>query len=322
MPAEPSLPVRVARIALQTVIAVAGVAAIVGSGGGFMPDVDLRGCCQVPSVTVEPGLRTVAVGDSATFTATTLFASAPVSYQWRRNGVDIAGAHGASYTLTGANLGDDKALFAVIVNAANGTATATATLQVSPLPAVVFQDGDFPLIGWSVSAISTPSMGGPAQVVTRADSGGNPDAFRSIAYTMTSGPSQIVAFHRATGAAYDPAAQGAIYGIDAGIDCIKTGDGEVGVALQFEQAGRRYDSGPMPCTVVWTRTLSRLSLRNTDFVQVDGPACTAGASCPDFSATGAPLNFGLTATSRLGTGQPATTCTQGLDNWRVGVWRR
>jgi hypothetical protein len=324
MRAETSLRSRAARLALQVTIAVAGIIAIVGSGGGF-PELDYSGIGggsggMAPSVFVQPRLRTVAVGDTATFAAGVFNAQQP-AYQWRRNGVDIAGATGTTYTLVGANLGDDGAQFSIHVSASNGTASGTATLQVSPLPAILFQDDDFALADWSVSTISTPAIGGPAQTVSRNDTGGNPDAYRSIAYTMTTGPSSIVAFHGATGATYDPSAQGAIYGIDASVDCIKTGGGQVLLFVMFEQAGRRYDSLLVPCTVVWFGG-SRLSLRATDFVLADGPACAAGATCPDFSATGAPLRFGLTATSDIGAGQPATSYTQGIDNWRVGVWRR
>ncbi len=35
------------------------------------------------------------------------------------------------------------------------------------------------------------------------------------------------------------------------------------------------------------------SLRASDFVQLDGPACGSGPSCPDFSSSGAPLRFGF-----------------------------
>lgn len=309
------------RPALHMTIAVLGVAAIIGSGGG-LPDVDLSGCCQVPSAFVQPSLRTVAVGDSVTFAANVLFANPPISYQWRRHGVDIAGATGTTYTLTGANLGDDGAEFAIMVSASNGTTSATARLQVSSQPAVVYQDGDFALSNWSVVATSVPLQGGPTQSVTREASGGNPDAYRSIRYEMTTGPSSITVHHTPASATYDPAAQGAIYGIDTHADCIKTGGGEVTVAVALEQAGRRYDSGLQGCTVIWTTAVARDSLRATDFTQTDGPACATGEACPNFSASGAPIRLGLVTAARIASGQPAATFTQGVDNWKVSVWRR
>jgi hypothetical protein len=302
-------------------IAVLGVVAIVGSGGG-LPDVDLSGCCQVPSAVVQPALRTVAVGDSVTFRADVFFANPPVTYQWRRNGVDIAGATGTAYTLTGANLGDDGATFSVMVSAGNGTATAAARLQVSPQPAVVYQDIDFALADWSVAAASVPAQGGPTQSVTRAASGGNPDAYRSIRYEMTAGPSSISVLHTPASATYEPARQGAIYSIDTSVDCIKTGGGEVSVAVMLDQGGRHYNSGMLACTVIWTNTVAQYSLRATDFTQVDGPACAVGEACPDFSATGAPIRLGLVTAARIAMGEPAVTFTQGVDNWKVSVWRK
>jgi hypothetical protein len=305
----------------RAAIAAIGIAALVGSGGG-MPDVDLSGCCQTPSASVQPPLRTVGVGDSVKFEATVLFAHPPVTYQWRRNGVDIAGASSATYSLVGANLGDDGAQFSVFASASNGTATASATLQVSPLPAIVYQDGDFALANWSVTATATPPQGGSTQTAARADSGGNPDAYRSIRYEMTTGPSSITVHHTPASATYDPAAQGAIYGIDTHADCIKTGGGEVTVAVALEQAGRRYDSGLQGCTVIWTTAVARDSLRATDFTQTDGPACATGEACPNFSASGAPIRLGLVTAARIASGQPAATFTQGVDNWKVSVWRR
>ena len=85
-----------------------------------------------PTITMPPADRTVAVGGSATFTVVAT-GTAPVSYQWRRDGVDIPGAIGTGYTLPSTTLNDSGAVLTVEVQNPAGTVTsAGATLTVVP----------------------------------------------------------------------------------------------------------------------------------------------------------------------------------------------
>jgi hypothetical protein len=62
-----------------------------------------------------------------------------------------------------------------------------------------------------------------------------------------------------------------------------------------------------------------------EFGLVDGPACGQGESCPDFSASGAPLRFGYVSVTQLKSGlTPGTTAhfAYGVDNWGLKVWKR
>jgi glucose/arabinose dehydrogenase len=91
---------------------------------------------QAPQITTQPANRTVAVGQSATFTIGAS-GTAPLQYQWRRNGANIAGATGSSYTLPSAALADNGATFDVVVTNSFGTATsnaATLTVTANSLP--------------------------------------------------------------------------------------------------------------------------------------------------------------------------------------------
>ena len=87
---------------------------------------------EPPSITLQPVDRTVAVGQSATFTVSAT-GSAPLAYQWRRNGNPIAGATGSSHTVANPQLSDSGALFDVDrVEFAFGSATSdTAQLTVT-----------------------------------------------------------------------------------------------------------------------------------------------------------------------------------------------
>jgi hypothetical protein len=84
-----------------------------------------------PAITTQPANASVNVGASATFSVVAT-GSAPLAYQWRKNGTPIAGANSASYTTPAAVAGDDGALFAVLVsNGAGSQASNNATLTVA-----------------------------------------------------------------------------------------------------------------------------------------------------------------------------------------------
>jgi glucose/arabinose dehydrogenase len=84
-----------------------------------------------PSISTHPQPVTVSAGDSATFTVSAT-GSAPLAYRWQRDGVDIPGATGSSYTLENAQLGDSGARLRAIVTNASGSATSDeATLTVT-----------------------------------------------------------------------------------------------------------------------------------------------------------------------------------------------
>jgi alpha-tubulin suppressor-like RCC1 family protein len=84
-----------------------------------------------PSITTQPQSVSVTAGQTATFSVVAT-GTAPLGYQWRRNGANIAGATGASYTTPPTSLADTGAQFSVVVSNGVGSATsAAATLTVS-----------------------------------------------------------------------------------------------------------------------------------------------------------------------------------------------
>lgn len=84
---------------------------------------------QPPRISQHPHSLTVALGARATFTVT---AEGATSYQWLRNGGDIAGATSTTYSIASTTLQDNGARFSVRVNKASGGVTSNeATLTVS-----------------------------------------------------------------------------------------------------------------------------------------------------------------------------------------------
>jgi hypothetical protein len=90
----------------------------------------------LPTITKQPGDAKVAEDQSARFKVTAS-GDAPLTYQWRKNGADIAGASKASYNTPPATLGDNGVLFSVRVTT-NGAAVlsrdALLTVQANNVP--------------------------------------------------------------------------------------------------------------------------------------------------------------------------------------------
>jgi arylsulfatase A-like enzyme len=84
-----------------------------------------------PTITSQPANTTVMVGATARFRVTAV-GSAPLHYQWKKNGVDILGATKNSYTTPPVTLDDNGSLFSVVVtNSAGSVTSSDAVLTVN-----------------------------------------------------------------------------------------------------------------------------------------------------------------------------------------------
>ena len=89
-----------------------------------------------PVVETPPANATVTDGQSATFKVVAS-GTAPLTYEWLRNGSEIAGATAASYSTGAATTSDSGAVFSVTVtNAAGSVTSSKAVLTVDPLAGV------------------------------------------------------------------------------------------------------------------------------------------------------------------------------------------
>lgn len=115
----------------------------------------------LPVVAVQPVDKTTSIGQPVTFAIVASGNPTP-TYQWQRNGIAIAGATSASYTLASPTLTDSGAKFRVMVSNSAGTATSSeATLTVI--------NNQSP-----VATITTPNAGqtyAGGQVITFAGTG-------------------------------------------------------------------------------------------------------------------------------------------------------
>ncbi len=89
-----------------------------------------------PVIDAQPGNLNVTVGGTAVFAAT-VSGPGPLSYQWRRNGVNITGANSAILTLANVTALNDGRYDLVVTNSAGSTTTEPGLLQVTlgtPIP--------------------------------------------------------------------------------------------------------------------------------------------------------------------------------------------
>jgi hypothetical protein len=89
-----------------------------------------------PTIPTQPVNQTVTPGQTASFTVVAA-GTAPLSYQWQKSGVNIAGATAASYTTSATTTADSGATFTVVVSNTAGTVTSSAATLTVNTAAVV-----------------------------------------------------------------------------------------------------------------------------------------------------------------------------------------
>ncbi len=90
-----------------------------------------------PAITGQPANVTQCAGTNATFTVTAT--GAGLTYQWRKGGVNIAGANAATYTINNINATHAGSYDVVITGTCGNVTSNTATLTVNLPPAITGQ---------------------------------------------------------------------------------------------------------------------------------------------------------------------------------------
>jgi hypothetical protein len=120
-------------------------------GGSDTPTASAPPTVTAPSITTQPQNQTVAVGSTATFTVAAT-GTAPLTYQWQKNGTNISAATSSSYTTPAAVAGDDAGLFQVIImNSAGSVTSSQAKLTVGTTPPSMGSASDITTYKYNVS---------------------------------------------------------------------------------------------------------------------------------------------------------------------------
>ena len=115
-----------------------------------------------PAITTQPAAQTVTAGQTATFSVTAT-GTAPLTYQWKKNGTNIEGVTTSSHTTDATVLGDSGAVFTVVVSNSAGTVTSSgAALTVNAAavaPAITTQPAALSIAAGATATFSVAATG-------------------------------------------------------------------------------------------------------------------------------------------------------------------
>ncbi|MFI4953637.1 MAG: hypothetical protein ACHP7M_10905 [Burkholderiales bacterium] len=210
-------------------------------------------------------------------------------------------------------------------------AIATTIALSSPATAQTASDSTFLDTDWALTQFTTP--GGGTSTGGQVLAGGNPGAFREITDALNAaGPGLngvVLSTSIYTPFTYDPSVSGAITSLSYSEDAACTsgcfGQGQsTGPAVL--QGGNLYIlssssviTGP---SLAWTNhPLSGLAAADFGLANVaaDGSSLFDNTQHPDFSAGGAPIQFGFFRANGTSLGGGGYTLAAGIDNWQVTI---
>ncbi len=166
-----------------------------------------------PIITMQPRSQTILVGEPVTFTVAAN-GSAPFTYQWRKNGANIAGATGASFGIASLQLNDAGAYTVVVSNGAGFVISDPATLIVTTTPvppSIITQPMSITVVAGAQAQFTVAAEGSsPLEFQWRKDGAAIPGATNAT-YTIASatasdaGSYSVTVTNSAEGATSDPA---------------------------------------------------------------------------------------------------------------------
>ena len=106
------------------------IVAVSNSAGNAMSNaavLTVTSAAVAPAITTQPASKTVIAGNTATFTVAAS-GTAPLSYQWSKNGTAITGATSSAFTTPAETTADNNAQFTVAVTNTAGSAKSNAAI--------------------------------------------------------------------------------------------------------------------------------------------------------------------------------------------------
>lgn len=165
-----------------------------------------------PSISSQPASQTVTAGGPATFTVTAA-GTAPLAYQWQKNGVNIAGATSASYTTPATTASDSGATFRVLVTNPGGTVTSNTAILTVNTAAVCLTSSP---AAWSNSSFPTQTAQFSASYDVTPNLN-NMDVVLGFSLNAATGYTSLAAITRFSTAGVIDARNGAGYAADVAV---------------------------------------------------------------------------------------------------------
>jgi hypothetical protein len=147
------------------------------------------GTATAPVITTQPVSQSVGIGQTVNFVVVAT-GSAPLSYQWQKNGVNISGATSNSYTTPAAATGDNAARFTVVVSNSTGSATSNAAIltvtsaqQGNTAPQIITQPASQTVTAGQSATFTVVATGSPTLTYQWQKNGANIAGATSASYT-------------------------------------------------------------------------------------------------------------------------------------------
>ena len=139
---------------------------VVINGTGFVisnqATLTVTAAAVAPAITTQPTAQTVTEGQTATFSVTAT-GTAPLTYQWKKDGTVIAGATSSTYTTPVTSSADNAAVFTVVVSNSAGTtvtsSNATLTVTAAVPPAITVQPAALTITAGQTATFSVTATG-------------------------------------------------------------------------------------------------------------------------------------------------------------------
>ncbi len=114
----------------------AGALYIADSGNNAIRKATAGGTVPTVSLQTQPKTQYVNIGQTVVFSVGATGSSA-LTYQWKKNGTNVAGATNATFTLSSAQQTDEGSFFAVVTSGVTTVTSSVAVLQVYPASVVI-----------------------------------------------------------------------------------------------------------------------------------------------------------------------------------------
>lgn len=157
-----------------------------GSATSTAATLTVGAAAVAPLITTQPTNVTVTVGGSASFTVAASGSPTP-TYQWRKAGVNIAGATGTTYSIASVVTGDAGSYTVVATNSAGSAISNAATLTVNSAtaaPVITLQPVSQTVVQGASVSFSASASGNPALGYQWRKNGVNISGATGATYTI------------------------------------------------------------------------------------------------------------------------------------------
>src|SRR5690349_3408368 len=131
-----------------------------------------------PSITLNPTNQSVTVGQTASFSVAAT-GTAPLNYQWKKNGVAVNGASSSAYSTPATSSSDNGVQFTVVVSNSAGSVTSSA--------AILTVNASIPLLQVTSSQLPGGTIGSAESATLSASGGTSPYSWSVSSGTLPTG---------------------------------------------------------------------------------------------------------------------------------------